>query len=564
MCVGLMLTSLLSACGGGGQDADSPQTEAAASLADGTEGDAAATSDAPTMVALAGRRTSLSQATLAAAAAMMATVPPLSVSAATTPGSALGALVATSTSTTATTQCSAQVATNWNSYERPFSARSPWNIRPAVPTFGTATVPASLYYPAVQQGAYSNGAFKARTTDAAMVVYGNNSKGLWNPDTETYSTSVTIPRWTADVIPASGLDGHAEIVDPVNNVVHSFWQLRQQGNRWEATQYAWTPLNGRGTGNPAHYFQGARAAGLSTLGGLIRTHEVNDGADRYAHALAISMTFNGLGTGYVWPATATDSNAASTNTGQVPMGARLMLPPGFDAASVTTPALRKIVNTLQSYGGLVVDRNHGTPFVIYVENGAPLNLHPNGWNATAAAELDRIRAALRPLASAGGWVDGLGRVFQQEEPLPLLSMRGTWTRSVPANGLPSLVGAFDTWQQALVFPASSQVIEQANWTGRAWAGIEWAAPKVGASYQLSSVATGGGQVRVQIRQRSTGSVAWDSAWLGHGETVRFAWPLASDFHVVTMARSGGQGVVSTVRGELKAVGSTETGSCWGS
>ncbi len=52
----------------------------------------------------------------------------------------------------------------------------------------------------------------------------------------------------------------------------TFWQLKQQTGNGSATQYAWTRLNGSGWGDPAHYFQGARAAAVPTAAGLIRAH----------------------------------------------------------------------------------------------------------------------------------------------------------------------------------------------------------------------------------------------------------------------------------------------------
>ena len=59
-----------------------------------------------------------------------------------------------------------------------------------------------------------------------------------------------------------------------------------------------------------------------------------------------------------------DGGAEKSNSGQIPEGALLMLPAGFDTRRISTPALRKIAETLKRHGGYVVDRNEGTPFVI--------------------------------------------------------------------------------------------------------------------------------------------------------------------------------------------------------
>jgi len=440
----------------------------------------------------------------------------------------------------------------FGTFNKPFGAHSPWNSRPVAPMLGTATIPTSLYYPAVQSGAYSSAAFEAKATDDPVVVTGTSASGVWDPDSEVYRPSITIPHWPTGVIPATGSDGHAEIVDVTSGVVHSFSQLKQVDGVWKATQYAWTPLNGRGMGDPSHYFQGARAAGVSTLGGLIRKSEANDGASMFKHALAMSLTFNGLSASptYVFPSTSSDTNAATANTGQIPMGSLMMLPASFDAQALATPELRKVAETLKTYGAYVVDRNYGTPFVIYVEIGADFKLHRNGWNSTTANELDVIRAALRPLQSAESWMDG------NDSPAPvtntalnLLSMRGYWYRSKGTQ-----TGVFDTWKQALVFPATAAPIEQSNTGGRAYAGVKWATPVAGDSYRLSVTATGGARLRTTITDKATNVVLYDSGDMSDTQTADFTWPAAASFKISTYAKSGVAGVESTVSAQLVKAG----------
>jgi hypothetical protein len=129
---------------------------------------------------------------------------------------------------------------------RPFSAASPWNSKPVNPRFGSFVIPASDHVPAIAEGTWSTGVFEAGPSDPPMTVQGlPGTRGLWHPDAETYG-DVTIPRWPANVLPASGADGHAEIVDPLTGIVHSFWKLRQADGKWVAAQYAWTRIDGRG------------------------------------------------------------------------------------------------------------------------------------------------------------------------------------------------------------------------------------------------------------------------------------------------------------------------------
>jgi hypothetical protein len=445
----------------------------------------------------------------------------------------------------------------YGSFRRPFAATSPWNARPDQPVLGEATIPTSLYYPSVSAGSHSTGAFKAKETDPPVTINGVDARGIWDPDSEAYKPSITIPRWPAGVVPASGSDGHAEIVDPIAGIVHSFTRLKQVDGRWTATQYAWTALKGRGMGDPAHYFQGARAAGVAPLGGLIRTHEIDDGDTLYRHALAMSLTYNGLSAApsYRFPATSADSDAATANIGAIPMGSLMMLPADFDAYSLATPALRKIAETLKVHGAYVVDRNYGTPFVIYVESGSNFSLHQGGWNGAAAADLQRLRAALRPLESSTGWIDGDGLAFDPQAPMNILSMRGYWYRT---KGTQS--GVYDTWRQAVVFPPTTLPIEQVNAGGRAYSGVEWSRPALGTPYRLSVQATGGARLRVTITDKATSSLVFDSGVLADTQTLDFIWP-AQDFKLATTAYSGTAGVESTVRADLVAVTATPAPAC---
>lgn len=452
------------------------------------------------------------------------------------------------------TACLAMLTTQgsvWGTFERPFAASAPWNSRPVGAVLGAAVIPPSLYYPAVATGAFSSAAFKATATDGPMTIVGATTAGVWDPDSEAYRASITVPRWPQGVIPASGSDGHAEVVDTASGIVHSFFKLKQVNGVWQAAQYAWTPLAGRGMGDASHYFQGARAAGVSTLGGLIRKHEVNDGDTMYRHALAMSLTFNALSASpsYRFPVTSADGNAATTNSGNIPMGSLMMLPAGFDAQALRTPELRKVAETLKAYGAYVVDRNVGTPFYIYVENGADFNLHRNGWNSVAASELDLLRQALRPLATASSWVDGNGAGSDPAVPQNLLSMRGYWYKTKGTQA-----GVFDTWRQAVVFPPTSTPIEQVNAGGRAYSRVSWAKPVVGDRYRVTATTTNGGRFRMTIKDKATGALAFDSGELFNGQSADLVWP-ADTFTVITTAMSGVSGVESTVTADLRALSS---------
>jgi hypothetical protein len=434
---------------------------------------------------------------------------------------------------------------SWGTYQKPFAADSLWNSRPVAPVLGDFVIPRSDYFPLVGGGKYSLEVFLANPTDPPMTIAGlPGKKGVWDPDAEAHRESITIPRWPSAVIPAEGADGHADVVDPVTGMVHSFHVLRFRDGQWGAEQYAWTRIDGRGWGDPAHYFQGARAAAVPSMGGLIRKHEIHDGDSIYRHALAVSLTFNALAAkpAYIFPATSADTTA-SRNTGAIPEGALVMLPEAFDTRQIGSPDLRKVVETLKIYGAYVVDRNFGTPFHIFVENGVHYNVHGAKWNNTVAADLDRIREALRRAVSVGGWLDGNGRSFTPERNLNLLSMRGPWR--VESGSTP---GTFDTWSQAVTFPETATRTVQVNSTFRSMNAVAWALPAAGASYRLTAMATDGAALRFQLRDRETKQMVVDSRELGNGGTAVFTWP--ENPVSLTLHALSGVGRASSVRGEL--------------
>jgi hypothetical protein len=441
----------------------------------------------------------------------------------------------------------APASTGFESYQKPFAATSLWNSRPINPVLGTYQIPTSSYYPAVQGGTWSTGLFLAKATDTPMTVYGlNGTSGVNNPDT-TVAAPVTLPRWPKDTLPATGSDGHADIYDPVTGIIHSFWQLKQVNGKWVAALYAWSPSKGTGWGDPAHYYHGARATGVPAAAGLIRAHEINDGAPTYKHALAMSLTYNALSATnpYIYPATSSDGDATKTNTGQIPQGALMMLPASYDTSKISNLALRKVADTLKTYGAYVVDRNTGTPFAIYVENGAPYNLHGSGWNNAVAAELDRIRANLRQVVSAPNWIDGNGKTISGTVPASVnsLSMRGPWTRSAGTS-----TPYFDSWAQALVFPSSATATVVTNGNSTGLSKITWGKPAVGSTQRFSVIATGGARLKLVVYSGS--SIKFQTGNLGNGESARFVWPSGA---WIVLTATGGVNTASTVRADLAAV-----------
>ena len=429
---------------------------------------------------------------------------------------------------------------------RPFSDQSLWNARPTRFTLGTDVIPASYYYPTVADGQYSVTGNVAAATDAPMTVYGADSQGLWIADAESYVPQLVIPHWPANLVAASGGDGHADILDVAANKIHSFWQLRFVNGRWQAAQYTWSALDGRGWGTPAQYMQGSRAAGVPTIAGVIRVDELNDGLPAYRHALAMSMTYTGLAATppFQFPATSADYDAVA-NSGKFPEGARLMIPASFDSSQIHNPVLLKIVETLKTFGAYVVDRNDGTPYIFYIENGTNFQLMANGgWDSAIAAELDLIRSSMRQIVDVTEWVDGAGNVYTPETNLNLMSLRGGWYVITGTDA-----GVFDSYQQAVVFPNNGQQTVQVNGSGRNLISMPYGVEQAGQLYRIHVTASGGAYFKLDLlASDGTNQNRYGSGVLTDGMDATFAWPTGSVYAVLTTASgpTGGGTVSATL------------------
>lgn len=438
----------------------------------------------------------------------------------------------------------------WGNYERLFAVDSPWNSRPVKPVLGTYQIKKPIYnptwLPSIDDGAYSLTVFKAVRTDPPMTVYGRNgAAGVNDPDSGQVR-NITIPHWPASVAAAIGTDGHADIVDSDTGIVHSFFQLKNVSGKWTASMYSWSAANGRGWGEPTHWSQGARASGVPSSGGLIRRHELTDGKPLYEHALAMSLPSQTLGNGvttpsYVYPATTADASA-SANTGAIPLGGLMMLPASFNSAGIVNPELRKVAETLKTYGAYVVDRNYDTAYSIYVENGANFSLMKT-WDARVIADLENIRAALRQVVGVESWLDGDGNKRQTPAQPELLSMRGIW--QLPLGGLSG--GVFDTWRQSVVFPATAKKISAVNYTSLSK--VSWSVPAGGTAMRFLAATTGGATMRLQVMV--AGVVTVDSGNMFNGVWHDFTWPKAAANTVtVKLWAESGVNTASTARGIL--------------
>lgn len=447
---------------------------------------------------------------------------------------------------------------SFGTYLTPFSVNSPWNSRPVNPVLGTSVVVMPSvhvpykYDPQITSRQISTGFFVAAASDPAVTVYPRTPQGITNTDVGGVVASVTIPRWPAGVVPAAGPDGHADIYDEVTGRIYSFWQLRETASGWTAENYSWSHIKGTGWGDPAHAKQGARATGAPTIAGLIRKHEINDGEPVYAHALSMTLAANSLSKtiGYVYPATATDHDLGA-NTGTVSAGTRLMLPADFQLSSSATADLKKVVETLKQYGAYVVDRNTDTPYNMHVEQGADISL-----GSSPAADLEKIRLALRPLISAEKWLDGNGMqtadALKPAANLNVLSMRGPWVRlygaAAPGD---NANGVYNSELQALELPTptTTYAITARNTVQTGINRIPtWAKFVPGDRLRFWVYGTNNAKARMEIR--STNGTQIDSGMLGSNQYYDFVAPPGGEYWFSGLSGMGGPSMIQATLTKL--------------
>lgn len=452
----------------------------------------------------------------------------------------------------------AAVTPAFGTYLTPFAANSPWNSKPLNPVLGTSVVvmpSVEGWLPQIAQGEFSTGVFQAAKEDPPMTVYPRYSGGIMNPDVGGRVASITIPHWPASVVPAEGSDGHAEIVDATSGRIYSFWQLKNVDGQWKADQYSWSLLNGTGFGDPAHSNQGARAAGVPSMAGLIRKHEINDGQAVYQHALAMSLDYASLSPkiGYVYPATSTDWNYnvagdtyKTTNRGTIPDGTRMMLPADFQLAADATPDLRKVVETLKQFGAYVVDRNYGTPYFIYVERGSDFHL---GEPDPLKKNLEQIRLALRPLVSAEKWVDGNGAdtadALKPAANSNVLSMRGPWTRLYGGGN-----GTFNSELQALEFPTPTSSYAITSQNSCKLSDVSWAKFSAGDRMRFWVYGTNKAKAQLRVMVGDYANAVVLTQDVESNQYYDFVWPAGGWCIVTAVSGVGAPSLVQTTLRKL--------------
>jgi hypothetical protein len=259
------------------------------------------------------------------------------------PASAPAPATAPASSTTTTAPPVVSVSrdlTRW-----PFSSTSPWNTPlgsgAAYDARAVVTLPGTT--PWINRAQYSVPVVRAAATDPLVTI---------DVKSGTHPGLVTL-RVPADAAPAAGTDAHLVVISPDGTRSSEFWTLDLTSHT--AGVYLPVDLSGPGTG-----LGWVRATGVSLLGGLIRKEETTS----IPHALAISLPYNILGSGHVWPAISDDDGGAP---GFVPEGSLLAIPPGTPRPSGLSPLGGAIFDALSRYGAYVVDQTGAGTATFYAE-----------------------------------------------------------------------------------------------------------------------------------------------------------------------------------------------------
>lgn len=162
-------------------------------------------------------------------------------------------------------------------------------------------------------------------------------------------------------------DGVAVIYDRSTGRPHQLRQYNWNNGRPTAGQYKSWDIKGLGHGTRMGDRLGTSASGVAALFGVLRGHEINTPGHKVQHALQIVLPRKHiprarcnimLSREILLPAVSRDSSAlqAGQNTGNIPYGALLALPPSVNIAGLglSEPG-RRLAEAIQDYGIYVVD-----------------------------------------------------------------------------------------------------------------------------------------------------------------------------------------------------------------
>lgn len=156
---------------------------------------------------------------------------------------------------------------------------------------------------------------------------------------------VTLDEVQQDKLNENG-DRHAIVVDPTNQMLYEFYQLKRIGKNWQAACEATFDLKSNKPRPDG--WTSSDAAGLPIFPAIIRYDELKRGLVEHAMRVTVVKTRRG----YAYPATHFASANASESLPR--MGERLRLRKDFDV-SPFSPEVQAILKGLKKYGMFVAD-----------------------------------------------------------------------------------------------------------------------------------------------------------------------------------------------------------------
>jgi hypothetical protein len=278
----------------------------------------------------------------------------------------------------------------------PFAASSPWNSSLGTgASYGDTACDQNVAAegqgstsPWINTTSYSMPVYWASNSDPSKTVYEGTMPNAVAPNGQSRG-QYHVPNAAT---PSNGTDRDLDVIEPSNLVSDEMWNTYNNLLFVDTGNFSRHDLvNGDGFTSLGGF--GPRAANASTLGGLLRTWELQAGQIR--HVLALSLSQSRMTPAYVAPASSIDNNH-SGYTGTIRMGQLFALPPSVDinALGLTTSIGRVVAQALKTYGAYVVDTGGGLS--LYADPGADSLVDPaRKKDGSGESDLRRIVRSLR-------------------------------------------------------------------------------------------------------------------------------------------------------------------------
>lgn len=223
----------------------------------------------------------------------------------------------------------------------PFATSSPWNMPigsgvqfESTTSKCTQSIRNTSYGATVNSSAWSHPAYIASFSDPIGPLYQNG----------VFVRNTNLP---PGLVPSSGSDANVHIINPSGRYVDEMWVTTAMNGGWNAKYLVRNDVYGSGVNN------GVRAAGVSAIGGLIRSGEFSKGIP---HAVALAVTRAQQQDGYIWPATSQDNFIDSTYAGGIRAGQLMAIPGHIDVTTLgLSPQGLQLARAMQNYGAYNVD-----------------------------------------------------------------------------------------------------------------------------------------------------------------------------------------------------------------